>query len=165
MANVNTTTTNRNIFTTIGRNTAAIVAAGTLALGLSGCVSGNGRNEDVKPLPTPSQIDKPTTDPTTPATQEPTKGEVNDPSQLECVGQKFTMSNENGVEVVDAQRAYDCIKDAGQVKLKSTAATRTLNEGYVISAYSSQNELLRFSLSDDWRDESEFGILRVRIQD
>lgn len=123
MANVNTTTTNRNIFTTIGRNTAAIVAAGTLALGLSGCDSGNGRNDDVKPLPTPSQIDKPTTDPTTPATQEPSQQETNNSSNA-CVGRDF------GSNFLDALHSVDsCLRDSGYKDVKATTTVDADGDG------------------------------------
>lgn len=165
MANVNTTTTNRNIFTTIGRNTAAIVAAGTLALGLSGCASGNGRNDDVKPLPTPSQIDKPTTDPTTPATQGPTKGEVNDPSQLECVGQKFITTLDDGYQMVDeenAQAAYDCVKSAGQVNMTSSGPSRTSTNGYKFDS-EMNGKIVVFWLADD-KEDSNFGTLTANYQ-
>lgn len=106
MANANTTTTNRNIFTTIGRNTAAIVAAGALALGLSGCDNGNNPNESVKPLPTPSQIDKPTT----PTTQEPSTQETT-PNGDPCVGSIFLSASGR---FSDVKAATDCLNESGR---------------------------------------------------
>lgn len=120
MANANTTTTNRNIFTTIGRNTAAIVAAGTLALGLSGCDSGNNPNESVKPLPTPSQIDKPTT----PATQEPSTGNNEPDSSNPCVGQDF------GSNFLDALHSVDsCLRESGYKEVKATTTVDADGDG------------------------------------
>lgn len=118
MANANTITNNRNIFVTVGRNVAAIVAAGTLALGLSGCDNGNSQNEDIKPLPSPSQIDTPTTnpEPSTPAAQE------TDPTGDPCVDHTFMLSNGYS----DIKSAIECL-DGSDRKVSGTGSVKDLD--------------------------------------
>ncbi len=148
------------------------MAGASLSL-LTACGPSSEPEAPVSPLPAPSKIDKttsnePNTEPNTPATEKPGNGEVNDPSQLECVGQKFSHTTSNGLEIVDesdAQRAYDCVKVAGQVELMGKKPSATIYGYYKFSAKDSESKIITFTLSDDWmNDEENFSILRASIQ-
>lgn len=146
------------------------IAATTMALGLTltptleGCnstheYSGNTSSGDT------SQMDKPinTTEPTGQTTEEQiSKGESN-LNQLACVGDRFTSRLGDGYEIVryeDGQRAYDCVRDAGQVKMITTRASGAIDYGFDAEL---NGKTVIFSVSSDHEDTVNFGILRARF--
>lgn len=135
----------------LATKTAAIFTGALMGgMALASCSTSPSNEPQVSPTPA-ATADAPNT--------KPSQQETDPAGQLEkCVGQKFTHETSTGLEIVDendAQRARDCVEDAG---IKVTAPGR-LSGGY---GFDAKDERITFFISNDWMDDEEnFGILRA----
>lgn len=140
-----------------------LAACLTLGPALTACTSNAGA---VAPTSDNTvQIDKPTTEPTEDSENTQNNGEV-DLNHLTCVGDTFTSTLPNDPTYVrvspeDAQRAYDCLDAAGQVKMVGGGASFR-GDFYMLQGTVNDKTII-FNISNDQADTNNFGVLTAGL--